>query len=92
MKKQSKVIATKGALSNDLESEAVILNMTSGKYYSLVGVGKDVWNLLRVPCSAKDICEAIVKEYDIDLPTCQQDILSLLDDMLAAGLIEIVYE
>ena len=85
----STVCAVAGQVSRDLAGEAVILHLTSGVYYALDPVGARIWNLLQKPTSAQRLCDAILAEYDVEAQQCQKDVLALLRDLLAQGLIEV---
>ena len=69
--------------------EVVILDLKSGLYYGLDVVGAKVWTLIEQPASLSAIREAIMSEYDVDAETCDRDILAFVDQMQAAGLVEI---
>jgi hypothetical protein len=86
----TRLAATKGHLSCDLNGEAVLLHLDKGCYYGLNQVGAKVWQLLQQPRSFEEIQAEIVDSYQVDAATCQRDLQALLDQMLRAGLIEIV--
>jgi hypothetical protein len=69
--------------------ETVILDLTSGTYYGLDVLGARVWSLIEQPKSLGSIRDAIVADYDVDVATCERDILAFLDQMQSVGLIEI---
>jgi len=52
-------------------------------------VGSFIWKLIQDPISVKEIKEAILKEYDVDEETCENDLQELLGDLLDKGLIEL---
>ena len=85
----SVVTVTKDQVSCELGSEAAILNVKRGIYYGLDPIGAQVWQMLQKPCKIADIQEVLLKEYDVEPERCQHDLLALLEDMLAAGLIEV---
>jgi hypothetical protein len=83
------VVVASDVLASELGSEHVVLNLKNGMYYGLEDVGSAVWNMLQKPVSADDICRELAKSFDVDPARCRRDILSLLADLLAHGLIEI---
>lgn len=85
----SVVSATKDQVSCDLAGEAVILNLSSGEYFGLDPVGARVWSLLQEPTSVKAIRDILLEEYDVEPDVCESDLLALLREMAAQGLIEI---
>ena len=83
------VVAAKDQLSCDLAGEAVILNLKSGVYYGLDPIGARIWQLIQVPKAVQHIRDAILDEYDVEASQCEQDLLALLANMEAQGLIEV---
>lgn len=82
------------AITNDqvwcsLGDEAAILNTKRGIYYGLDPVGTEIWKLLQKPCKVAEIHQALLQEYDVEPERCQHDLLTLLEDLLKAGLIEL---
>ncbi|NJM65476.1 MAG: lasso peptide biosynthesis PqqD family chaperone [Acaryochloris sp. RU_4_1] len=87
--KQTTVVATPEQVSSDLAGESVILNLKTGMYFGLNEVGTSIWNLLQEPRSVHDICDAILQEYEVAAEQCEQDVLSLLQELAESELIEI---
>lgn len=83
------VVASVEQISSDLGGEAVILNLKSGIYHGLNEVGTLIWNLIQTPTTVKDIKAAILAEYEVEAERCDRDLLKLLEDLLAAELINI---
>lgn len=69
--------------------EAVILDLESGRYYSLNPVGARVWDLIQTPQSVSAIRDVLLAEYEVERARCEQDLLRLLGDMAVQGLIEV---
>lgn len=85
----STVVAAPEHLTADLDDEAVVLGLERGHYVGLNEVGATVWSMLQSPRRVGDICDAIVREYDVDPPTCEADLLNLLRRMASEGMIEV---
>lgn len=83
------VVAVKEQISSDLGGEAVILNLQSGVYHGLNEVGARIWNLIVQPQPVKQIQQMLVQEYEVEPEVCTRDLLILLDELKAAGLIEV---
>ena len=86
---QSAVAASHQQVSCDLEGETVILSMNDGVYYGLDPVGTSVWNLLQEPRTVSGIRDQLLQEYDVEAERCERDLLSLLERMVARGLVEV---
>jgi coenzyme PQQ synthesis protein D (PqqD) len=72
-----------------MAGEAIVLNMKSGVYFGMDQVAALIWNLIEKPHTVAEIREAIMKEYEVDAETCDQDLMSFIDNLESAGLIEI---
>jgi hypothetical protein len=85
----SSVVATKNQVSSDLGGEAVILDLKSGVYYGLNDVGTRIWHLIQEPKTLNEIQDAILEEYEVEPNCCAEELLTLLQELLAVGLIEV---
>ncbi len=86
---RSVVVATKNQVSCDLAGEAAILNIKSGVYYGLDKIGAEIWKLMQEPRAVGEIQHAITSEYEVEPNRCAQDVVALLEKLLAEGLIEL---
>lgn len=73
----------------DLNGEAVILSLKTGKYYGLNAVGARIWELIQFPVCASAIEDAILAEYEVEGDLCRREVAAFLSKMAAEGLIEI---
>lgn len=86
----SRLSAARDQVSVELEGEAVILNLADGVYYGLDPVGARVWALLEgAPRTVAQLRDAVLAEWEVDAPTAEADLIELLGDMLARGLVEL---
>jgi Coenzyme PQQ synthesis protein D (PqqD) len=83
------IVATEGQISSDLAGESVILHLQSGVYYGLNEVGAHIWSMIQQPTTVPKIRSAVLETYDVEPEVCDRDILSLLQDLQAVGLVEI---
>lgn len=66
-----------------------MLNLTSGIYYGLDAVGARIWNLIQEPRTVNEIRDVLLREYDVETERCERDLLAILQNLAAAGLIEV---
>jgi hypothetical protein len=85
----TRVVAAGELLTTEFADELVLLNLRDGVYYSLEDVGAHVWTLLRQPISVGELCAAVVREYEVELPRCRADVSALLSMLIAHGLAEV---
>lgn len=90
--KSSIVTASKNNLSSELDGEMVILDRQSGVYFGLNSVGASIWNLIVEPKKVVDIRDTIAALYQVDSERCENDVLQLLEELAAEGLIEVQNE
>jgi hypothetical protein len=86
--RSSVVVACEGQISCDLAGEAALLDFKSGIYYGLDQVGASVWKLIAEPRIVSEICDALVAEYEVAPEVCERDVIALLDQLAAKGLVE----
>jgi hypothetical protein len=84
----STVVAVQEQVSSDLGGETAILNLKNGVYYGLNPVGTRIWELIQKPIAISQIREIILEEYDVSYEQCERDIMTLLENLSAEGLIE----
>lgn len=89
LSRSSIVVAAKDQVSCDLAGEAAILNIRNGVYYGLDPVGARIWQLIQQPRSVDEVRETLVGEYEVEPERCAQDLVALLEQLLAEGLIEV---
>ena len=77
----------KDVMFRELDGEAVLLNLESGKYYGLDPVGARIWSLLATPKTVARVRDSVLAEYEVDAARCESDLLALLDALAAAGLV-----
>ena len=76
-------------LFHELSGEAVILNLVSGKYYGLDEVGTRMWTLLSEHGRLEPAYRALLEEYDVDQERLQADLIKLVEDLSAQGLVQV---
>ena len=70
-----------------LGEESVILSLDTGMYFGLDPVGTRIWTLLPDRNLAQ-VADVIHQEFDADLPQVQQDLLALVDQLIAKRLVQ----
>ncbi|MEM9151034.1 MAG: PqqD family protein [Cyanobacteria bacterium P01_F01_bin.3] len=82
-------MAAPNQVSSELAGESVILNVKTGLYYGLNAVGASIWGKIQSPKTFQELCDAITAEYDVPPEHCVADIHELLEEMIAADLIQV---
>ena len=73
-------------LYRELGSEAVLLDLKSGTYFGLDGVGARVWQLILEHGVLVRVLDALVEEYDADRESVERDLLALAAQLVARQL------
>ena len=74
-------------VSRELEGEAVILNLETGTYFGLNEVGTRIWALIQEHRSLGKVFEAMCAEYGASPETLKSDLLQLVEELRAKGLV-----
>ena len=75
-------------LVQELAGEAVLLHVTRGHYFGLNEVGRAVWKELMTGSSVRQAYEHLLAEFDVTPERLQQDVTSLVHDLVSQGLLE----
>lgn len=70
-----------------VEGDGVLLNLSTGYYYTLNEVGRFLWETLDGKKPLSDILTDIIGCYDVDTETAKNDMITLIEDLLQEGLI-----
>jgi len=84
------VVAADDCLSTTIDGEAVILDPNAGQYYGFNEVGSFIWEHIQDPETIDAVCEAVGQAYDVSEDRCRSDVEDLFEEMLHAGLVEVV--
>jgi hypothetical protein len=86
------VTRSDGFVEAELDGEVVALSIERGTCYGLNRVGSRIWGLLGSPFRIGDLCSTLLTEYRVDPDVCQREVLDLLEELRAEGLIATVDE
>lgn len=74
-------------LARQVGAETVMLDLAKGEYFGLDPVGARMWQLLAEGKTLAEVRDAIVEEYDVSRADAERDLLALVADLLAQGLL-----
>jgi coenzyme PQQ synthesis protein D (PqqD) len=77
----SRIQVNADVLCQDLNGEAVLLNLKTGVYFGLDRVGTRVWQLLESHTVLAQILDVMVAEYDVPKERCAEDLIALVNEM-----------
>jgi len=85
----SRLVIPDDVLFQELNREAVILDLASERYFGLDDVGTRFWELINDHPSVQAAFDCLLGEYDVDASRLESDLLALANRLLDAGLIRI---
>lgn len=84
-----KIIIPDYILFQVMDEGAAVLNINTEHYFGLDQVGVHIWQVIVETGTARAALDKITRLYDVPEETVRQDILTLLDDLRTAGLINV---
>jgi hypothetical protein len=81
-----------GFIEAEVDGEIVVLSIERGTCYGLNRVGSRIWSLISTPSPVHDLCTTLLSEYKVEPDVCEREVLDLLEELRAEGLIATVEE
>lgn len=85
----TRVTIPNGVMFRDLEGEAVLLELGTGRYFGLNETGTRIWLLLQEHGSVESALQAMLKEFDVAEDLLRNELLSFVDTLSSQRLVEI---
>ena len=76
-------------IHTEIDDDVVVMDIAQNTYFGLTEVGQKVWSLIETPCSIADICDELMRLYNVEKAQCIEDIVELLDNMQANDLVQL---
>ena len=73
----------------EVDGEVVTLDAVKGECFGLNRVASDIWRLIDPPATVDEICRVLVARYAVDPATCERQVIELIEDLRAQGLVVI---
>ena len=87
MQLDTKLSVPPQVMSRIVGDETVLLDLASGVYFGLDGVGKRIWESVEQGNSLDQAVAVIVSEYDVDEAQAQADVLEFASNLVERGLL-----
>ena len=81
-----RLLRSEDVLFQNLDGEAVLLDLASETYFGLNEVGTRVWELLESSRSLGEIATLLQSEYEVESARAESDVLGLATRLIEAGL------
>lgn len=69
-----------------LDGEAIIINLATGSYYSMGGVGGLIWGGVEQHCRLEEIAARVALAYDVSLERARADVADIAARLVAEGI------
>ena len=76
-------------VSCDLEGEVAVLQLGSGRYYGLDGVGLLLWQCLDAPSTVQELVRAVVDSFEVSVEVATTDVVSFIEELHEQGLVQV---
>lgn len=83
------LVRSRDPVSVEVDQTVVMLGLEQGKYYGLEGVAGRIWALLDEPRSVRDVCTALIAEYEIEPEACLSEVTSFLSELAREKLVRV---
>lgn len=74
-------------MSRLVGDETVLLDLSSGMYFGLDGVGQRIWDAVGAGHSLRETAALIAAEYAVEEAQAQEDVLAFAGQLLSRGLL-----
>ncbi|MDW7755892.1 MAG: PqqD family peptide modification chaperone [Brevefilum sp.] len=75
---ESVITKNENIFSGQIDDELVMVSIDSGSYYVLNSTALRIWELLESPLSISEICDKLIKEYEIDPQACRTEVVKFV--------------
>lgn len=85
----SRVKLSEDVLFQELQGDAVLLDLKTGVYFGLDRVGTRMWHLMGETKALSGVVDTILEEFDVTRERCSADILTLVGRLEEQGLLSV---
>lgn len=82
-------VNTDRAAGDVIDGEAIIINLVTGVYYSMQGIGGDIWSMVDARRTVDSMVEEVVAHYDVAPDDARRDLDAVLGQLMDEGLIQL---
>jgi hypothetical protein len=86
---KSRVSVSSEVLLQEIEGEAVLLDLKSECYFGLDAVGTRIWRLIEQDGDLGTVRQTLLSEFDVEPDRLERDLETLVGQLIDAGLVHI---
>lgn len=83
-------IQNKKISQSKIRDEVVMMDIDSGFYFGINGVGSVIWQHLSTAISLEDLVSNLMEEFNVDKQTCESDTMEFINNLLEKKIIRVV--
>jgi hypothetical protein len=87
MKLDTRLSIPPQVISRHVEDETVLLDLQSGMYFGLDGVGQRIWESIGKGLTLGEIAAMVASEYEVDESRARTDVLDFAEELVERGLL-----
>lgn len=87
MNEQTVLKRKSGLMTANMNGDAVMMDISSGKYFNLGQTGGRIWELLERTVSVEELVRTLIGEYDVSYEQCLEETLPFLEKLADKGLV-----
>jgi hypothetical protein len=76
-------------ISAEADQELVMVSIENGCYYGVCNVAREIWEAIEQPKKISEIIDSLIATYRIDRAACEEQTLSLLEDLRTENLLQV---
>jgi hypothetical protein len=84
-----RVRRTAGARAARAGEDLVLLHLERGHYFTLNETGTAIWDRIGDGAALGELRDALVEQFEVDAETAWRDVVELVDELVAEGLVEV---
>jgi hypothetical protein len=83
----TRLVRNEALVAAPMGADVAMMDLDSGKYFVLHEVAALVWARLANPASAAELCDELMRQYDVTAERCRTDVLAFLQKAYDKGLL-----
>jgi hypothetical protein len=89
---QSLILRNAQMPTGEIDGEMVALDLEQGECFGIGKIGTLIWEMAEEPARVHDIVGRLVGRFEVEPNECLTDVLTFLNEMKDAGLVQVLPE
>ncbi len=89
---ETRVARVPGLIGAQLDNETILLGVEQSAYFGLEATAQAIWQEIEQPRRVSEIVTSLTARYEVDAARCAAQTCAFLEQLVAAGLAQIVTE